>query len=214
VSTHPSATTAKLLALGAATLGESGGEPMHPRIREAWPGATVAGPAFAVRCGPGDNLAIHAAVVEAPSGSVLVVAASDPPELGYWGEVLTTAAQSRGLLGLVIDGGVRDVAALEALRFPVFSSCIALRGTVKLAGGAIGLDASVGDVEVHSGDWVVGDRDGVVVIAADGLDAALDAGQERAAKESAMFTRLRSGSTTVELLSLDTSSVARPPAAT
>jgi 4-hydroxy-4-methyl-2-oxoglutarate aldolase len=89
-----------------------------------------------------------------------------------------------------------------------------LRGTVKLAGGEVGATASVGDVDVHSGDWVVGDRDGVVVIASDRLDAVLDAGQERATKESAMFTRLRSGSTTVELLSLDTSSVRRPRADT
>jgi 4-hydroxy-4-methyl-2-oxoglutarate aldolase len=211
VTTHPSATTAQLLTLGSATLGESGAQPMHPRIKDTWPGARVAGPAFAVHCSDGDNLAIHAAVVEAPSGSVLVVAATSPPERGYWGEVLTTAAEARGLLGLIIDGGVRDVAALEAHRFPVFSSCIALRGAAKLAGGEIGATASVGDVDVRSGDWVVGDRDGVVVIAANELDAVLEAGRARAEKESAMFTRLRSGSTTVELLGLDTSSVRRPP---
>jgi 4-hydroxy-4-methyl-2-oxoglutarate aldolase len=210
VSTHPSATTEQLLALGSATLGESGGHPMHPRLRAAWLGASVAGPAFTVRCGTADNLAIHAAVVEAPTGSVLVAAAGDPPELGYWGEVLTTAAEARDLVGLVIDGGVRDVAALEAHRFPVFSACIALRGAVKLTGGEIGTTAMVGDVEVATGDWVVGDRDGVVAIAADQLDEVLEAGEARAKKESGMFTRLRSGATTVELLGLDTTSVRRP----
>lgn len=210
MSVHPAATAGELLTLGAATLGESGGRPMHPRIKPAWLGACLAGPAYSVRCATGDNLAIHAAVVEAPPGSVLVVDASDPPERGYWGEVLTTGAESRRLLGLVIDGGVRDVAALEAHAFPVFSALIALRGAVKTSGGEIGGTASVGDVAVATGDWVVGDHDGVVVVSADELDAVLEAGQARAEKESAMFTRLRSGATTVDLLKLDTSSVARP----
>src|SRR6516165_11008819 len=157
------------MALGAATIGESGGLPMHPRIRPAWPGATVAGPAFVVDCGPADNLAIHAAVAEAPAGSVLVVKADDPPERGYWGEVLTTGAEARGITGLVIDGGVRDVAALEAHRFPVFSALVALQGAVKVAGGEIGGVARVGDVDVATGDWVVCDRDGVTVVPAAAL---------------------------------------------
>ena len=91
------------------------------RIRAAWSGAALAAPVFAVTCAPADNLAVHAAVVEAPPGSALVVAV-DPPERGYWGEVLTTGAEARGIRGLVIDGGVRDVAALEAHGFPVFSA--------------------------------------------------------------------------------------------
>lgn len=110
-------TPEQLVALGAATLGESGGEPMHPRIKPAWPGATVAGPAFAVTCGEADNLAIHVGTVEAPAGSVLLVDARRPSERGYWGEVLTTGAQARGLLGLVIDGGVRDVTAWPLTAF-------------------------------------------------------------------------------------------------
>jgi 4-hydroxy-4-methyl-2-oxoglutarate aldolase len=198
-----------LLALGSATLGETGGSPMHPRIRAAWPGAATAGPAYAVRCATADNLAIHAAVAEAPTGSVLVVAA-DPPERGYWGEVLTTAAESRGIRGLVIDGGVRDVAALEAHRFAVFSALIALRGATKVSGGEIGGAVRVGDVHVHTGDWVVGDRDGVTVISRDDLQDTLEQGRARAAKEKAMFARLREGATTVELLGLDTTSVDRP----
>jgi len=198
-----------LLALGAATLGESGGRPMHPRIKAAWSGAALAAPAYAVVCAPGDNLAIHAAVAEAPAGAALVVSAISPPELGYWGEVLTTGAEARGLAGLVIDGGVRDVAALEAHGFPVFSALIALRGAVKVAGGAIGGMARVGDVDVRTGDWVVGDRDGVTVVPADSVDAVMAAGQARADKEAAMFVSLRDGATTVELLGLDTGPVHR-----
>lgn len=198
-----------LLGLGSATLGESGGSPMHPRIRAAWPGAKVAGPAYCVTCAPADNLAVHAAVLEAPAGSVLVVAA-EPPERGYWGEVLTTAAEARGIAGLVIDGGVRDVEALEAHRFPVFSSMIALRGAQKLAGGEIGGAATVGDVVVETGDWILADGDGVTVIARADFAAATDRGRARAEKEAAMFTKLKEGATTVELLGLDTSTVKRP----
>ena len=198
-----------LLALGAATLGESGGKPLHPRIRSAWPGAATAGPAYSVRCATADNLAVHAAVAEAPAGSVLVVAV-DPPERGYWGEVLTTAAEVRGIRGLVIDGGVRDVAALEAHHFAVFSALVALRGATKMSGGDIGGTVRVGDVDVHTGDWVVGDRDGVIVIARDDLRDTLERARVRADKETAMFAKLREGATTVELLGLDSASVTRP----
>ncbi len=201
-------TATTLLSLGAATLGESGGRPMHPRIRAAWPGALLAAPAYAVTCTPGDNLALHAAVVNAPPGTALVVAV-DPPERGYWGEVLTTGAEARGLRGLVIDGGVRDVAALEAHGFPVFSALIALRGAVKVEGGEIGGVATVGDVEVATGDWVVGDRDGVTVVPAAELHDVIERGRARADKENVMFSKLRAGATTIELLGLDPASVRR-----
>ena len=201
-------TAATLMTLGSATLGESGGRPMHPRIRAAWPGASLAAPAYAVSCATSDNLAVHAAVAEAPAGSALVVAA-DPPERGYWGEVLTTGAEARGITGLVIDGGVRDVAALEAHRFPVFSALIALQGAVKVAGGEIGGVARVGDVDVATGDWVVCDRDGVTVVPAAALSEVVERGRARATKEAVMFAELRAGSTTVELLELDTTPVRR-----
>ncbi|HEX9545952.1 MAG TPA: hypothetical protein VF942_01375 [Acidimicrobiales bacterium] len=196
-------TADRLMALGAATLGESGGEAMDPRIKAVWAGATVAGPAFAVVCGEADNLAIHVAVADAPSGSVLVADASRPPERGYWGEVLTTGAEARGLAGLVIDGGVRDVTAIEAHQFPIFSSTIALRGAVKVTGGSVGGSTNVGGVNVRTGDWVVGDADGVVVIRADRLEEVVAAGEARAAKELGLFKALREGATTIELLGLD-----------
>ena len=198
---------AELLALGAATIGESGGLVMSPRLRPAWPGAAVAAPAYPVTLPPADNLAIHAAVVRAPAGSVLVVDASSEPERGYWGEVLTTAAESRGLAGLVIDGGVRDVVALQAHAFPVFSALIALRGAVKVQGGSVGLPATVGDVVVSVGDWVVADADGVTVVPGASLEVVVAAGRARAEKEAHMFEDLRAGKTTIELLGLDPSSV-------
>ncbi|MCU1351814.1 MAG: Demethylmenaquinone methyltransferase [Acidimicrobiales bacterium] len=194
---------------GAATLGESGAVAMRARIRAAWPGATLAGPAFTASCAPGDNLAIHVATAVAPVGSVIVAEVADQPELGYWGEVLATAAEARRLAGLVIDGGVRDTAALAAHGFGVFSTMVALRGATKDTAGSVGGPVQVGDVEVRTGDWVVGDSDGVVVIAATHLHAVLQAATVRTAREHQLFEALRAGATTVELLDLDVSPVTR-----
>ncbi len=200
---------AAFAALGSATLGESGGQPMSPRIKAAWPGARISAPAYPVTCAAGDNLAIHVAVAEAPAGAVIVAGVGAEPERGYWGEVLTTGAESRGITGLVIDGGVRDVSALEAHDFPVFSSMIALRGATKEHAGRVGGQALVGDVLVHEGDWIVADADGVAVVPVKALDDVLAAGRAREAKEAGFFDALRRGQTTVELLGLDTSPVTR-----
>ncbi|MEY2432758.1 MAG: 4-hydroxy-4-methyl-2-oxoglutarate aldolase [Acidimicrobiaceae bacterium] len=197
------------LRLGAATLGESGGSSLSPRVRPVWLGAAVAGPAFAVVCAAGDNLAVHVAVAEAPAGSVLCVEVAGQQQLGWWGEVLTTGAQARNLAGLVIDACVRDVDALERLQFPVFSVGIALPGAQKRGPGSVGGNAVVGDVNIATGDIVVGDRDGVVAIAASALDSVRAAGEARAANEAEYFEALRAGKTTVELLDLDTSSITR-----
>ena len=193
---------------GAATLGESGARIVSPRIAPAWPGARIAAPAFPVRCTSGDNLAIHVAVVEAPRGSVLVADVGEQGDFGYWGEVLTTAAQARGIQGLIIDGGVRDIAAIESLGFPVFASTIALRGATKDQAGAVDIPIRCGGASVARGDWVVGDADGVVVVPGERLSEVLDAATKRAKKEAALFEALRSGtSTTIRLLELDTSPV-------
>ena len=196
-----------LAELGAATLGESGGRPADRRLRPAWAGAAVAAPAYPVRCAPGDNLAVHVAVTRAPRGSVLCVDVGRVPDRGYWGEVLTTAAEAAGLAGLVLDGGVRDTAALKAHGFPVFSSTIALQGATKDKPGTVGLPARVGGVLVSAGDWVVADVDGVTFVPGEALEEVLAAGQARATKESKFFEALRSGTSTLELLGLDASLV-------
>jgi 4-hydroxy-4-methyl-2-oxoglutarate aldolase len=205
----PTGVRDQLLGLGSATVAESGGRPLHPRIKPAWPGARLVAPAYTVTCPPGDNLAIHLAVTKAPAGSALVVDAHDRPERGYWGEVLTTAAEARGLVGLVIDGGVRDVSAVAAHGFPIFSSLLALPGATKLGGGAVGGLTRIAGTEVSPGDWVVGDADGVTIVSHRDLDAVLAAAWSRADKETAMFDRLRQGATTIELLGLDPQSVER-----
>ena len=195
------------LALGTATLGESGARRMHPRVKPVWSGARVAGPVYPVRCSPGDNLAIHVAVTRAPAGSVLVADMGGERDFGYWGEVLTTGAEARGIAGLVIDACVRDCDALAAHGFPVFSTGLALTGASKVQRGAIDRAVTVGDVAVDPGDWVVGDVDGVVVLPGAELDAVLAAGRARAAKEEALFDVLRNGGSTVEEFGLDTSLV-------
>lgn len=205
-----SSTSEALLALGAATLGESGAHTMRSRVSAAWAGARLAAPAFTARCTPGDNLAIHVALTRSPRSSALVVDVGAEREFGYWGEVLTTLAEARGIAGLVIDGGVRDVDALEAHAFPVFSAGVALKGTSKKSPGEIGGTAEVGDVHVHTGDWIVADADGVVVVPADDLDDVLAAGQARAEKEQGFFEQLRAGATTLELLGLDPSLITGP----
>lgn len=181
---------------------------MGPGIRPAWPGARLCAPAFTVRCLPGDNLAIHVGLVRAPRRSVLVVTVGGEHDFGYWGEVLTTAAESRGLVGLVIEGGVRDVAALETHGFPVFSTKVALKGTTKEKGGESGGPIEVGGVMVHSGDWIVADSDGVAVIPAARVQDVVVASRARAEKESQMFAALRAGRTTLELLDLEETKVA------
>jgi 4-hydroxy-4-methyl-2-oxoglutarate aldolase len=201
----PVAIAAALSELGSATLGESGGRAAHRRLRPAWFGARIAAPAYPVGCTPGDNLAVHVAVTRAPQGSVLVVDVGQVADRGYWGEVLTTGAEAAGLAGLVLDGGVRDVAALEAHGFPVFSSTIALTGASKDKPGTVGSPVRVGGVEVAAGDWVVADVDGVTFVPAAALDDVIAAGRNREEKEAGFFEALRSGSTTVELLDLDAS---------
>ena len=205
MSDDPAASDA--LALGAATLGESGARRMHPRVKPAWPGARVAGPAYPVRCSPGDNLGIHVAVTRAPAGSILVADMGGEREFGYWGEVLTTGAEARGIAGLVIDACVRDCDALAAHGFPVFSTGLALTGASKVQPGAIDRPVTVGDVEVEPGDWIVADVDGVVVLPGAELAAVMAAGRARTDKEAALFTVLRDGGTTVEEFGLDASLV-------
>ena len=199
-----------LAALGSATLGESGGLAAHRRLRPVWPGASLAAPAYPVGCAPGDNLAVHVAVTKAPRGSVLVVDVGQVADRGYWGEVLTTAAEAAGLAGLVLDGCVRDVGALEAHGFAVFSAGIALTGATKDKPGTAGRPVRVGGVVVSAGDWVVADVDGVTFVPGAAVDDVLAAGRARESKEAGFFESLKNGATTVELLGLDASLVSGP----
>ena len=201
----------RLAGFGVATIHEAMGRSglMQPYLRPIYAGAQLCGPAVTVLLQPGDNWMLHVAVEQVQAGDVVVAACTAASDAGFFGELLATSLRARGARGLVIDGGVRDVDALERLSFPVFATDIVLRGASKERPGSIGSVARVGDVDVEVGDWVVGDRDGVVVIRAAALEDVLAAGRSREAKEAAMFEELRGGATTVELLGLDTSIVDR-----
>lgn len=201
--TRTSNITSRALALGTSTLYEASGLAcaVDPVIRAVWPGATIVAPAYPVQCSPGDNLAIHIAMERAPRGSVLVVGTGNFIA-GYWGEVLTVAAEAAGLAGLVIDGGVRDVAALARRQFPVFSRGVTVCGTVKASAPSVGQPLRFTGVPVAAGDWVVADDDGVIVLPAAELERVLADGEARAAKEAGMMKALAQGSTTLDLMGL------------
>ncbi|ODU29785.1 MAG: hypothetical protein ABT15_22760 [Pseudonocardia sp. SCN 73-27] len=196
---------AELLALGAATVHEAsgGGGALPHELRPVHPLA-LAGRALPVRCPPGDNLALHEALDVAAPGEVIVATCGDAVDHGYWGEVMAVAALARGLAGLVIEGCVRDSAALAALGFPVYARGLCVRGTGKdaAASRSVGDPVQFGDVTVRRGDAVIGDGDGVVVVAAADVDAVRGAARRRAEREQEQFAQLRAGATTMDLLGL------------
>lgn len=189
--------------LGSSTLYEASSLPcaVDRQIRPVWKGAFIAAPAYPVQCSPGDNLGLHLAVAKAPRGSVLVCDAADFVA-GYWGEVLTVAAEAAGIVGLVINGGVRDIAALEAHHFPVFARGISVKGTVKTTAPLVGKPLDFSGAWVSAGDLVVADEDGVIIIPAAAVERTLEEGQKRAAKEALFMNRLREGQTTLALMGL------------
>jgi 4-hydroxy-4-methyl-2-oxoglutarate aldolase len=200
--------TSKLIELlrefDAATLYEAAGQKgmVDPAIRPAWPGAALCGPAATVRCPPGDNLALHQAVAAAKPGVVLVASVGGYRIAGAWGEVLTVAAQARGIAGVVIDGAVRDIDAILERRFPVFSRGLAIGACTKERKGALDVPLLFGGLTVRPGDIVAGNSDGLVVIEQDKAEEVLQAAVERRRREQVLFEELTKGRTTLELLGL------------
>jgi 4-hydroxy-4-methyl-2-oxoglutarate aldolase len=172
----------------------------------------MTGRAFPIRCAPGDNLAIHVGLLHAAPSAVVVVDAAAVPDLGYWGEILTEAAQARGVAGLMIDGSIRDLDSLTGLGFPVYATGVAAGGTTKALGGEVALPVSVGGVEVRLGDFVVGDSDGVAVVAGDEWEAVLGRAEDKMAWEADAIRQIRSGVTTAEVFGLDVDRVRVAPA--
>lgn len=193
----------ELARYGAATIYEAAGldSALDPAIRPVYKGARIAGRALPVRTHPADNLPLHLAVEQARPGDVLVVDGRE--ELcGYWGEVLAVAAQTRGIRGLVMDGGVRDIVEQEELGFPVFSRGVCVRRTGKNFPGKVNEPVVVGGVLVNPGDAVVADADGVVVLPPSAIEATLDASRDRLDKEAAYMDRIRAGELTLDIYGL------------
>lgn len=190
---------------GTATLHEALGQrgALASAIKPIGRDMTLIGTALTIRTKPGDNLAIHQAVASAQPGEVLVVDYDGSEEFGPFGDVLATAARARGVIGLVIDGRVRDGRELREMGFPVFCRGLSIKATAKLHKGTIGEPVVCGGITVYPGDIVAGDEDGVVVIPRSQLKETLRKSREREDMEEDMRKKLRAGATTLELLRLD-----------
>jgi 4-hydroxy-4-methyl-2-oxoglutarate aldolase len=185
----------RLAGFGVATVHEAMGRCgyLGPGIRPVHPGSRFGGTAVTALCWPGDNLMIHAAVEQCRPGDVLVVTTTSPSTDGAFGELLATALRHRGVRGLVTAGGVRDVAALRAMGFPVFCAAVSAQGTVKATAGAVNVPIAVNGQVIAPGDAIVADDDGVVVVARDDVGRALAAAGARAEKEEAARAAFRDG---------------------
>ncbi len=166
-------------------------------------GSRLCGPAVTVSCRPGDNLILHKAIYVAQPGDVLVVAAGGYAEAGPWGEIMTLAAQARGIAGLIIDGSIRDAASITKLQFPVFSRSLCIKGTTKECLGLINHPIHIGGVAIRPGDLVLGDADGVVAVAREDVAEVLAKSKARREKEEKVKEDLKKGRSTLEIYGFD-----------
>lgn len=184
-----------LAGFGTATVHEAMGRRglAGPQFRPIQSRVRTAGTAVTVLCWPGDNLMIHVAIEQCSAGDLLVVTTNSPCTDGLFGELFATALQARGVRGLVIEAGVRDVAELNDMGFPVWSTAVSAQGTVKATAGAVNLPITLGSVTVHPGDVLVADDDGVVCVPLADVHATIEACRVREEKEEAARQAFRGG---------------------
>src|SRR6202161_353404 len=194
----------QLAALGVATVHEaiSRAGYLGPGLRPIQDGTRVGGTAVTALCWPGDNLMIHAAAEQCQAGDLLVVTTASPSTDGMFGELLATSLAARGVRGLVIEAGVRDVAELRAMGVPVWSAAVSAQGTVKETAGAVNVPVSVGGQIVRPGDAIIADDDGVVCVPRTGVSQTLTASQARLAKEEKSRKALAEGQLGLDLYGL------------